>query len=50
MLVWTGFEMAAPMLGLPHAKSPRVLERIATAADHALYGYVLSETRRVPSY
>ena len=50
VVVWMGFQAAAPVLGLPHAKEPRVLERIATAADHALYGYVLSETKRVPTY
>lgn len=48
--VWMGFQAIAPMMGLPHAQSPRVAERIATAADHALYGYVLSETKRVPTY
>ncbi len=50
IVVWMGFQAAAPVLGLPHAKDPKVLERIATAADHALYGYVLSETKRVPTY
>lgn len=50
MAMWAGFQAAAPVLGLPHAKEPRVLERVATAADHALYGYVLAETKRVPSY
>ncbi len=48
--MWAGFQASAPLLGLPHAKSPRPLERLATAADHALYGFVLSETRRTPRY
>ena len=50
MVVWTGFQAAAPMLGLPHAKSPRLLERAATVGDHVLYGFVLSDTKRVPTY
>jgi hypothetical protein len=49
LALWLGFEVAlAPALGLRHAKSPRVAERAALAADHALYGLVLSETRRRP--
>ncbi len=39
-----------PLLGLPHARSPRLLERAATAADHLLYGFVLAETKRIPTY
>jgi hypothetical protein len=49
LALWLGFELAlAPALGLRHAKRPRVAERAALAADHALYGLVLSETRRRP--
>ena len=49
LLVWLGFEAGiAPALGLRQAKEPRVIERIAFAADHLLYGFVLSETRRRP--
>jgi hypothetical protein len=47
--LWAGFELGiAPVLGLPHAKEPRTTDRVALAADHALYGLVLSETRSRP--
>ena len=47
--VWLGFEMGiAPVLGLKQAKRLRVQERVALAADHLLYGLVLSEMRRRP--
>lgn len=47
LVLWLGFEtVLAPALGLAHAKQPRIAERAALAADHALYGFVLSETRR----
>jgi hypothetical protein len=47
LALWLGFEtVLAPSLGLAHAKHPRIAERAALAADHALYGLVLSETRR----
>jgi hypothetical protein len=48
LVIWTGFEATAPLLGLPHAEGPRVTERLATAADHALYGFVLDEFRHAP--
>ncbi len=49
MVLWLGFELGlAPLLGLPHAKKPRPVERLALAADHALYGLVLSDTRKRP--
>lgn len=49
LAVWAGFEVAlAPILGLEQAKKPRPLERVALAADHLLYGLVLSEFRRRP--
>jgi hypothetical protein len=49
LLVWLGFEAAlAPMLGLKQAHRVRPLERMGLAADHLLYGFVLSETRRRP--
>jgi hypothetical protein len=48
LLIWSGFEAAAPLLGLPHAEGARVSERLAVAADHLLYGFVLDETRRAP--
>ena len=46
LVIWTGFEAAAPLLGLPHAEGSRVSQRLAIAADHALYGFILDETRR----
>jgi hypothetical protein len=46
LAIWTGFEAAAPLLGLPHARQAGVTGRVAVAADHALYGFVLDETRR----
>jgi hypothetical protein len=49
LVTWVGFEAAlAPLLGLSQAKEPRVAERIALAADHLLYGLVLSEGRERP--
>jgi uncharacterized membrane protein YagU involved in acid resistance len=48
-LVWVGFELAlAPILGLTQAKKLRRVERAALAADHMLYGFVLSEMRERP--
>jgi hypothetical protein len=47
--VWLGFEVGiAPLLGLKQARKLRLAERAALAADHLLYGLVLSETRRTP--
>lgn len=47
--VWLGFELAiAPALGLSQAARPRPLDRLALVADHLLYGFVLSETRKRP--
>lgn len=49
LFVWLGFELGiAPALGLSQARRPRPVERLALAADHLLYGFVLSETRRRP--
>ena len=49
LVVWLGFELGiAPVLGLSQAKKPRVVERAALAADHLLYGLVLSEMRPRP--
>jgi hypothetical protein len=49
LVLWLSFEAAlAPALGLSQAKRPRPIERAAFAADHLLYGYVLSEMRRRP--
>jgi hypothetical protein len=47
LAVWLGFEMGiAPALGLSQAKRVRMVDRLALAADHLLYGLVLSEPRR----
>lgn len=48
LAIWTGFEASAPLLGLPHAEGARPIERLALAADHALYGFILDETRPSP--
>jgi hypothetical protein len=49
LAVWLGFEAGiAPALGLSQAKHPRPVERLALAADHVLYGLVLSEMRARP--
>jgi hypothetical protein len=49
LLLWLGFEAGlAPALGLQQSKQRRLDERVAFAADHALYGLVLSDTRRQP--
>lgn len=47
--VWASFEaLIAPALGLTQAKKPRPVDRAALAADHLLYGLVLSEFRQRP--
>jgi len=47
LAVWLGFELGiAPALDLSQAKRVRVVDRLALAADHLLYGLVLSGTRR----
>ena len=49
LALWAGFELGiAPALGLTQAGKLRLVERVALAADHVLYGFVLSETRRRP--
>jgi len=49
LCVWLGFEMGiAPLLGLTQARKLRLAERTALAADHLLYGLVLSEIRKRP--
>jgi hypothetical protein len=48
-LVWIGFEVGiAPVLGLKQAKKVMLAQRVGLAADHLLYGLVLSEMRRRP--
>jgi hypothetical protein len=47
LVVWLGFELGiAPALGLSQAGRLRPVDRLAMAADHLLYGVVLSEMRR----
>lgn len=49
LVVWLGFELClAPLLGLRQARRRRPVERAALAADHVLYGLVLSEVRARP--
>jgi hypothetical protein len=44
--VWLSFELGiAPALGLSQAKRLRPVDRLGLAADHLLYGLVLSATR-----
>jgi hypothetical protein len=46
LVVWLGFELGiAPALGLSQAKRTRSVDRLALAADHLLYGLVLSAPR-----
>jgi hypothetical protein len=45
LVVWLGFEFGiAPVLGLSQAKRVRLVDRLALAGDHLLYGLVLSGT------
>jgi hypothetical protein len=49
LVVWLGFELGiAPVLGLSQAKRVRPVDRLALAADHLLYGLVLTGTPRSP--
>jgi hypothetical protein len=49
LAVWLGFEAGvAPALGLKQSRRLRLAERAALAADHLLYGLVLSETHSRP--
>jgi hypothetical protein len=49
LAVWAGFELGiAPALGLKQAYQVRPVERLALAADHLLYGFVLDQMRRQP--
>lgn len=49
LAAWLAFELGiAPGLGLAQAKRPRPVEWLAVAADHLIYGLVLSEGRRRP--
>ena len=47
LVVWLGFELGiAPVLGLSQATRVRPVDRLALAADHVLYGLVVSGMRR----
>ena len=47
--IWLSFDaVIAPALGVKHAESRPVRQRIALAADHTLYGLVLAEPRPRP--
>ena len=47
LVLWLGFESAlAPALGLSQAKKPRPVDRLGLAADHLLYGLVLTGLQR----
>ena len=47
LVLWLGFELGiAPVLGLSQATRLRPVDRLALAADHLLYGLVLSGMRR----
>ena len=49
LVIWLGFELGiAPALGLKQAKKVRPVDRFGLAADHLLYGLVLSEMRKRP--
>jgi hypothetical protein len=51
LAIWAIYEGAvAPALGLKHARDVDATEQATIIADHLLYGYVLAETRRRPSY
>lgn len=47
--IWLSFDaVIAPALGVEHAESRPVGQRIALAADHSLYGLVLAAPRSGP--
>jgi hypothetical protein len=49
LALWVGFEVGlCPLLGLRRTKRVPFAERAALAADHVLYGVVLSAFRRRP--
>ena len=49
LALWLSFELGvAPLLGLKQSRQLRPVERAALAADHLLYGLVLSEARSRP--
>jgi hypothetical protein len=51
LVIWAGYDAGvAPLLGLTPSRSIDAKERATFVADHLLYGYILSETRRRPRY
>ncbi len=49
LAVWLSFDaLIAPTLGVEHSESRPVAQRAVLAADHVLYGLVLSELRARP--
>jgi hypothetical protein len=49
LTIWLGFGLGiAPVLGLSQARKLRPMDRTGLAADHLLYGLVLSEMRARP--
>jgi hypothetical protein len=49
LAIWLSFELGiAPVLGLSQSKHLRPVDRAGLAADHLLYGLVLSEMRARP--
>ena len=50
IIMWTAFEAGVvPLLGLRHESERRLRERIAVAADHVLYGFVVAGRPRAGS-
>jgi hypothetical protein len=51
LVIWVGYDGAvAPALGLAQDRQIEAKARATFVADHLLYGYILSETRRRPRY
>ncbi|GAB4060553.1 hypothetical protein [Catellatospora paridis] len=49
LLLWAGYEtVVAPVLGIARRPGAKLSQRLSLAADHLLYGFVLSHTRRRP--
>ena len=51
LAIWASYDAGvAPALGLAHGNPLPARERATFIADHLLYGHILAETRRRPSY
>jgi hypothetical protein len=47
LAVWMAFEgLLAPLLGIESARDRKVVERLAVAADHLLYGAIVADRPR----